>query len=229
MPHYNPDLHHRRSIRLKGYDYSQSGLYFITVCVQNRQCLFGEIADREMHLNATGEIVKEQWLHLSTKYPNIDLHAFVIMPNHFHGIVQIVTPFVVPTVETDVAHPSDNDVPTVGAGFARPDECTRPDNDTMVNGVDDKGAGVDNNGADDNNGAGVDDNRAGRPRPYVPTLGNVIAYFKYQTTKQIDLPVKLWQRNYYEHIIRSPQDYARIDEYIAKNPENWTDDCFYNP
>ncbi|MDR2911066.1 MAG: hypothetical protein LBV47_06855, partial [Bacteroidales bacterium] len=151
MNKYNPNLHHRRSIRLHRYDYSQEGLYFVTVCTQNRTCLFGEITAGEMRLNETGRIVENEWIKLPERFNNVVLDIFQIMPNHFHGILQIV-----------------------GAGSARPEI----------------------------NDSDTDNNRAGEPRPYVPALGNMIAYFKYQTTKQIDLPVKLWQRNYYEHIIR---------------------------
>jgi len=82
---YNPDIHHRRSIRLKGYDYSQAGLYFITICTQNRLCLFGEIEKGRMVLNKQGIMID-----LKHKYRNIELHEQIIMPNHFHGIIQII-------------------------------------------------------------------------------------------------------------------------------------------
>jgi hypothetical protein len=87
---YNPNLHHRRSIRLKGYDYSQEGLYFVTICCQNKECLFGKIVDNEMILNNSGEIANDCWQQISKHFPNVILHEYVIMPNHFHGIIQIV-------------------------------------------------------------------------------------------------------------------------------------------
>lgn len=106
-PRYNPKIHHRRSIRLKGYDYSQAGLYFITICCQNRICRFGKIVvpvganpvganpcgrpiDNPenpitpiMVLNDAGKMVDEQWLALVERFPNIELHDYIIMPNHF--------------------------------------------------------------------------------------------------------------------------------------------------
>ena len=172
---YNPNLHHRRSIRLKGYDYSQEGLYFVTICCQNKECLFGKIVDNEMILNNARKIANDCWQQISKHFPNVILHEYVIMPNHFHGIIQIV-----------------------GAGSARHDDKM---NDNMDLGL-------------------------ANPAPTMP-LGNIIGYFKYQTTKQIDLPTKLWQRNYYEHIIRNEKSYQHIAEYIINNPKIWGKDKLY--
>jgi putative transposase len=86
---YNPEIHHRRSIRLKGYDYSQAGLYFITICTQDKLHLFGEITNDEMILNDAGITIEKWWNKLKNKFPNIELDEFVVMPNHFHGIIQI--------------------------------------------------------------------------------------------------------------------------------------------
>jgi REP element-mobilizing transposase RayT len=180
MP-YNPKIHHRRSIRLKGYDYSQEGLYFVTICCQDRICRFGKIENGEMILNELGDIVHNEWQNLTNKYSCIDLHEFIVMPNHFHAILQIV-----------------------GAGSARPDNFVRPDNSEINTG------------------------RANPAPTKTPTLGNIIGYFKYQTTKKIDLSDKLWQRNYYEHIIRNEQSYQNISDYIIRNPEKWQDDKFYS-
>ena len=88
MP-YDPRKHHRRSIRLKGYDYSQAGAYFVTIVVKGRECVFGEIADGEMQLNELGRIVDSVWSELPDRYPETELDAFVVMPNHVHGIVVI--------------------------------------------------------------------------------------------------------------------------------------------
>ena len=89
MP-YNPDIHHRKSIRLKGYDYSQAGLYFITICVHDRKCLLGEIVGDEMILNDFGKIADECWLNIPGHFPNAVLHKHIIMPNHVHGIVELI-------------------------------------------------------------------------------------------------------------------------------------------
>jgi REP element-mobilizing transposase RayT len=110
---YNPDIHHRRSIRLKDFDYSQEGLYFITICVQDRECLFGKIIAGvenvgvenvgvenvgveniqplryELILNDTGNMANECWLEIPKHFPNTILHEHIIMPNHVHGIIEL--------------------------------------------------------------------------------------------------------------------------------------------
>ncbi len=87
---YNSDKHHRRSIRIKGYDYSQDGLYYITVCAQNRICLFGKIDNGKMILNDVGKMLENEWLKLAERFKNIVLHEYVVMPNHCHAILEIV-------------------------------------------------------------------------------------------------------------------------------------------
>lgn len=89
MSNYNPKYHHRRSIRLKGYDYTQEGLYFITLCIQDREPIFGEIKNGEMHLNAFGKIAENEWLNTPNIRDNVSLHEHIIMPNHMHGIIEI--------------------------------------------------------------------------------------------------------------------------------------------
>ena len=167
---YNPETHRRRSIRLSGYDYSSSGAYFVTVCIKNKECLFGEIVDGMMRLNHAGELIHQIWDALPKRYEDIDLDAFVVMPNHVHGII-------VPT-----------ETPAVGAGLALP---TR------------KGAA---------SGA--------------PTLGDVIRTFKSISAIHLNRLLTrtgqpLWQRNYYEHIIRNEAGLDRTRAYIAMNPQNW--------
>ncbi len=90
MNKYNPNIHHRRSIRLQGYDYAQAGLYFITICVKDRACLFGEIENGVLILNEAGEMVHDEWNKITERFPNIQLHENVVMPNHFHAIMEIV-------------------------------------------------------------------------------------------------------------------------------------------
>jgi putative transposase len=105
---YDPQKHHRRSIRLKGYDYTQSNAYFITIVAWQRECLFGEITDGEMRLNEFGQIVQEEWIKTTQIRPNVEIHEdeFVIMPNHLHGIIRIIdivgaTGPVAPTISTE--------------------------------------------------------------------------------------------------------------------------------
>jgi hypothetical protein len=88
MP-YNPDIHHRRTIRLKEYDYSQVGAYYFTIVTQNRECLFGEIKNAEFILNAAGKMLEEQWDNLPKRFETVVLDEFIVMPNHVHGILVI--------------------------------------------------------------------------------------------------------------------------------------------
>ncbi len=87
-----PEARRRRSIRLKGYDYSRTGAYFVTTVTQNRLCLFGDVVGDEMHLNEAGIMAQEMWETLPHRFPGRDLDAFVIMPNHIHGIIAINEP-----------------------------------------------------------------------------------------------------------------------------------------
>ena len=208
---YDPELHRRRSVRLPGYDYAQAGAYFVTVCTQDRACLFGAIVDGEMRPNDAGAMVRTVWDGLPTHYPGVERDAFVVMPNHVHGIIAL----------TGGEAEGDN---AVGARSPRPSG-----RQTALPGY--RGA------------ADGSLRRAGRPRPYeVPssegveapqemagrhlTLGQVVAVFKYQSTTLINRErgtsgVRLWQRNYYEHVIRDDADLGRIREYVESNPARW--------
>ncbi len=88
---YNHSKRRRRSIRLKGYDYSQAGAYFITICTHDRSCLFGEVVDGDLRLNDAGHIVEDEWRLSATLRDEIELDEWVVMPNHVHGIVVINT------------------------------------------------------------------------------------------------------------------------------------------
>ncbi len=89
MTCYDPAIHHRRSLRLQGYDYRWAGAYFVTICTHQREAVFGAIAGTAMDLNAYGQIVAEDWAWLAHQFPSIDLDACVVMPNHLHGIIMI--------------------------------------------------------------------------------------------------------------------------------------------
>ena len=193
---YDPNIHHRRSIRMKGYDYSQAGLYFITICVQNRDCLFGEIVDDQMMLNDSGEMVKRWYYELENKYPDKRCHEMIIMPNHFHCIIENVE------IQNVVGN---------GEVVNNGDECERPNNDDQQP----EKYGMHN-------------------KKYGVTIGDAINWFKTMTTNEYirnvktnDWPrfnQKLWQRNYWEHIIRDEKSYDTISEYIINNPQNWETD-----
>lgn len=184
------ELPRRKTIRLNGYDYSQAGLYFITVCTQNRLCLFGGIENGEMILNDAGRMIHHQWEELAHRFDPIRLHEFIVMPNHFHGIIEISV-----------------GVPLVG---------TRKDNRATTRDCPDKNDG---------------------DFEKKPTVGEMVGAFKSLTTnsyirngKQNDWPrfaKKMWQRNYYEHVIRDEKQYCQIAEYIQTNPMKWLDDQYY--
>ncbi len=190
---FDPDKRHRRSIRLKDYNYAQAGVYFVTICAQNRACLFGEIVDGVMQLNDAGQMIQSVWDELPPYYRGVDIDACTVMPNHIHGIIVLTV---------------------VGAG---PRAC--PDNG-QPRGVDGHPRGV-----------------HGQPRGVAPTtmsLPDVVHRFKSLTTTRFrhgviqngwpPFPGKLWQRNYYEHIIRDEDELNRIREYIGNNAARWAED-----
>ena len=162
-------------MRLRDYDYSRPGAYYVTTCSHRRECLFGEVVGSEMRYNEFGRGVCECWEGLPTRYPNVDLDEWIVMPNHMHGIIVMVH--------------------AVGAGSPRPEIAS---------------------GAE-----------TAPPRKW--TLGHVMGYFKYQSTKRINemrgTPGAMaWQRGYYEHIIRDGADLNRIRRYIRNNPARWAED-----
>ncbi|MCP5049427.1 MAG: hypothetical protein GY940_19815 [bacterium] len=213
---YNPDIHHRRSIRLDGYDYSQDGLYFITICIQNQLWLLGEIENGEMVLNDAGQMVKKWWYELNNKYGSIELHDHIIMPNHFHGIIQIK-----PTSTTPVT-PVGADLCVCPNGSRKPPKIhPPPQNDQFHR----------ERGSDERIGSGE---HIGLGEHIGSPLHRMVQWFKTMTTNEYIRGVKnnnwprfdkkLWQRNYYEHIIRDENSYDYISEYIQTNPERWKDD-----
>ena len=118
-PKYNPQIHHRKSIRLKGYDYSQEGVYFITICSADRKCLFGEIENDEMILNDAGTIANECWLEIPKHFPNAILHEHIVMPNHVHGIIELTYENAIVGAENFLSL-VDTTIPPVGAENFQP-------------------------------------------------------------------------------------------------------------
>ena len=225
---YNPSRHHRRSIRLKEYDYSQEGLYFVTICCQNRECLFGEIVDSEMRLNNIGKIANDCWQEIPNHFPDAILHEYVIMPNHIHGIIQLV--------ETNKYLPKNNDVGAVGANNYSPNnhscENHSPNNQSCEN------YSPNNQSCENyspNNHSTKNENI--RANVYSPlrrspskTIGSIVRGFKIGVTKWIRQNTNVhdvWQRNYYEHVIRDEKSFQNIAEYIINNPKIWNGDRFY--
>jgi REP element-mobilizing transposase RayT len=202
----------RRSIRLPGYDYSQPGYYFITVCTHDRECLFGEVRNAEMVLSEAGRAVRSVWTNLPNRFPGIDLDEFVVMPNHVHGILVIANPSGAPTRPGAPAPPGTSTPPgmsrsLVGAGLALPVAPPWPA----------RGVG-----------------QAGRASP-APTdgrrmrLGDVVGAFKSLSAVVVNRLLArsgqpLWQRNYFEHVVRGDAELQRIRQYVVDNPAKWAED-----
>jgi len=172
----NPDLHRRRSLRLRDFDYTQASAYFVTVCTHRRECLLGEITNGKMLLHDPGRIVQATWQALPQHYPNVCLDAFVVMPNHVHGII-ILSPM--ENVTEDLAgaglKPAPTGSPTITKRHGLPEivRAFKTFSACRVN--------------------------AARAAPGTP----------------------LWQRNYYEHVVRDEDNLHRIREYIDLNPLQW--------
>ena len=177
---FNPEIHRRRSIRLQGYDYAQAGAYFVTLCTQNRECLFGDVAGEKMLLNDAGRMIEEWYSELENKFHDVQCDEFICMPNHVHFIV-------------------------VNAGA---DPGVRP-------------------------GASP---RQGKEH-ICSSLHQVVQWFKTMSTNTYiqgvkqhgwrPFPDKLWQRNYWEHVIRHEPELNHIREYIQHNPLQWELDALH--
>lgn len=161
----NKGIHQRKSIRLKEYDYSQPGEYFVTICMNDYKCMLGTIINDEIQLNDLGNIVEECWNGIPKHFENIELDEYIIMPNHIHGIITI----------------------------CECDNCCRGEITSPL---------------------------------HKPTLGEIIAYFKYQSTKLINKiqgtsGKRFWQRSYYDRIIRNEKELNNIRDYVLNNPIKW--------
>jgi len=183
---YDPDRHHRRSIRLRDYDYAQAGAYFITICTYQRECLFGSVDAGVLTLNDWGRLAETEWLRTPTLRPQVELDEFEAMPNHLHIIVVIV------------------ETPAPGL------------DGRMPSGRMESGGRM---------------QYAPTWRSPAQTVGAIVRGYKAAVTKQIndlrrtrDTPV--WQRNYYEHVIRNEGELNRARQYILDNPARWEMDGY---
>jgi len=177
-------LPNRQSMRLQGYDYSTPGFYFITICTNQKECLFGGVVNGKMYMNECGVVALDYWKRIDTRYPNTIIHEHIVMPNHIHGIIEIV-----------------NVNPFVGAIHESP--LQRNANPELY--------------------------RNHRRKMLIP---KIIGWYKMNTAKQINLirktpGTKIWQRGYYDHIIRNEESLFHIQEYIKNNPMNWNKDRLY--
>ena len=182
---YASGKHHRRTIRLPGYDYSQTGWYFVTICTHNRDVLFGNVIEGKMLLNKPGQIVDKCWGDIPNHFPGVRLDEYVIMPNHVHGIIVIIR-----------------------------------------------------NDCDENEGAENVGGQNFEPLPHenkyqkiIPrSIGSIIRGFKIGVTKwfreNTDIST-VWQRNYYEQIIRYENHLNLVRRYIVENPVQWQNDKYF--
>ncbi|MBI9050871.1 MAG: transposase [Anaerolineaceae bacterium] len=205
---YNPETHHRRSIRLKGYDYSQPGAYFVTICTHGKECLFGNVVGGEMCLNEMGKIVETAWFDLPEHYANVESGSFCIMPNHVHAVIVLVggdTRVGVglrPTPTPDGIHREIEPSSAVGGGFKPP---------PTLDGIPAESESI---------------------PPKRHPLSEIVRAFKTFSARRINelrntTGTSLWQRDYYERIIRDEGEYIKIAQYIESNPLNWLEDEEY--
>ena len=209
----NSNLPNRRSIRLKNYDYSQKGSYFITIVTQNRKHLFGKIEDGKMILSSVGKIVEEEWMNTIQLRPNVVLGEFIIMPDHMHMIVTIITQIEKKDKEEWIHSNPKSPSHTIGA---------------IIRGF--KGASTKKINLFLNSRTGES--------LFAPSKKINLFLNSSEESREGELlfapsselpfapsapfaPNKIFQRNYYEHIIRNQRDYHRIEKYIIDNPRNW--------
>ena len=248
----------RRSLRLQAYDYAQTGAYFVSITVQQRLCLFGEISDERMCLNEAGRMVSRIWEKLPQRFPKIQTDAFVVMPNHLHGIILIDwspptdsttapaanqgagTPVGAPRVGAQPPDPAATGQSPVGAPLVGAREqdavaaCQPPVEAPLVGAreQDAVAACQPPEGAPLVGARGQD--AADSTTPTRVRLGDVIGAYKSLTTVNYirgvkarnwqPFPKRLWQRNYYEHVVRSDESLLKIREYILYNPSRWASD-----
>ncbi|HBK33958.1 TPA: hypothetical protein DEP34_02185 [Candidatus Uhrbacteria bacterium] len=217
---------------MKEWNYTNPGAYFVTICTQKREMVFGEVKDGEMIMNVIGKMVHHIWNELPNKFPDIVLDEYIVMPDHFHGIIWI-------TAVGAGLVPAHGLVPaqcTVSVRNAKSDHCSNDNgNMTMDTGVDTRAENVGDGLVPSlctvpSQNVGVDTRaeNVGVDTRSTPTLGDIIRVFKSMTTVEYIVGVKkqnwpsfscrLWQRGYYDHIVRDENDLSRIRDYIRNNP-----------
>jgi putative transposase len=185
MAKFDPKIHHRKSIRLPGYDYSQAGAYYVTIVTFHRDCLFGEIVNKEMILNDLGKITDECWRAIPEHFPFVELGVHVVMPNHMHGIIAI-----------NDDHRADANTSARRGAIYRAPTFRAPIIEQFG-------------------------------KPTVGSLPTIVRTYKAAVTRLIGRKhntTGIWQRNYYEHIIRDEKDLQNKTDYIEANPMLWDED-----
>ena len=196
---YNPDVHKRESLRLQNYDYWSKWLYFITIWVKDKLCLFWEISNDVLNLFDSGKMIETLWLKLEDDFKNIKLHEYIIMPNHFHWIIEITKD---------------------GLNVVQDDLSAEKNSLNIINRVNTRFTPT-----------------GGRFEYDKQSISSIMQAFKSKTTHQYIQWVynngwsifnkKLWQKDFYEHIIRDEKSYNNISEYIQQNPIKWEEDKIY--
>ncbi len=229
---FDRERHHRKSIRLRGYNYAAPGAYFITIDTHDRACLFGEIARCRMHLSAAGMAAQTAWAAIPAHFPRVRLDAFVVMPNHVHGVIVIVG--TMPETDDAMSAPDDADASVSGDADGY---VPGGHGDASASGHGDASA----SGHGDASASGHGDASALvrathasplRSPPYHPhgpprdSIGAIIGAYKSAVSRHINRlhgtrDGVVWQRNYYERIIRDYPSLQRVRKYICANPRNW--------
>jgi putative transposase len=189
----------RRSLRLRHFDYSQAASYFVTICTHERKPILGSVLAGKVILTAAGEAVKATWIRLPDRFPSVVLHEFVVMPNHLHGILTITHPI----------RPK-----KAGAASSAPTEKT--------------GDGTEQMGTARSGSAQIEDVTGERGGTGV-SLGKIVRAFKSLSGIEVNRILRrsggpVWQRNYFEHIVRGEGDFRKTQKYIHENALHWGDD-----
>jgi putative transposase len=210
---YNPNIHHRRSVRLQGYDYSKAGLYFITICCKDRICRLGVIENHKMIFNDIGNIADAFWRAIPEHFQQVVLHEHIVMPNHVHGIIELTgTGTPQPVDKNDnvrtrygVSQQGDtNSIDRTCHGMSQPQPQPRDTNQPKSNQF---------------------------GKPIAGSVSVIINQFKSSVKRWCNKnghPDFEWQSRFHDHIIRDERSYWTISEYILQNPAKWNEDKFYN-
>jgi REP element-mobilizing transposase RayT len=241
---YDPQRHHRHSIRLQGYDYTQPGAYFITICAYQRECLFGEIQNGQMALNEYGRIAQACWEEIPRHFENVELDEWVVMPNHIHGIMVIVD---VGTTHSEGATQQAGTTHSEGAtqqagtthlegaiqqaGTTHSEGATQQAGTTHLEGATQQAGTTHLEGAIQQAGTthseGATHWVAPAKGPPPGSIGAIVGQFKSVVARRINASrnmsgAPVWQRNYHERIIRNERALYAIRQYIQNNPLKWT-------
>jgi len=201
---YDPRIHHRRSIRLRGHDYAGGGAYFVTCCVEGKECLFGRVVESTMFVNQCGQLLQQGWPAILQRFPSVVPDAFQVMPNHWHGILVISGPGLEPALAAAAGAPVIQLKPKPRLAGASPIHRRA---DPWVG----------------------QDGASRGPTKERPSLGDVVGAFKSISTIAVNRLLsrtgrRVLQEDYFEHVIRNVDSLEKIRDYIRANPARWRED-----